>query len=636
MFEKKEVRKRILTFTVLLLLSIAPKAQVSATFDFTDIASIRDSSLLTNCLVLPDTNMQISPVQALKGNWKPLSSYNIKTYAPAKWVRTRVYLLLPVENADSLSKDMFFFPGISFRSIKTFKAEPNGNLIQLADRSQEDGYQPFTILAHDKQVLLFQLQFTKTAYNYLSPQVISGDYIKKYQKIHYHKNEAYLMAGYLISGILLMMCFFSLANFLLSYRSEFLLNGCYAFCMFLLFATTTYFARKTGLVASFFTSYGSFFLLVAGSVFYIAFTRKFLDTAVNFPTLDKLFRIEEYAFVLVLAIFSYLNFFTENLRLQALIENFLKITALLVGIVYIITAIIRRNRLVNYLAAGNVMLILFSLISFYFLLFPLHNKGIFSYAILYYELGVVSEIIFFMLGLTYKNRIEIIEKIKEQEALKLEAERQSYETKLAVLNAQQQERNRISADMHDDLGAGITAIRLYSELAKSKLTEESSVAEIERISSSANELLNNMNAIIWTMSSSNDSLADMVSYIRSYSQEYFENTPVECRITIPDNLPDIIVSGQIRRNVFLVIKEALNNVLKHSKATEVSLTLHADDSAISLHIQDNGTGIDLENVRRFGNGLKNMKRRMNEMDIDFSIENSNGTLVVLHYSFVTT
>ena len=70
--------------------------------------------------------------------------------------------------------------------------------------------------------------------------------------------------------------------------------------------------------------------------------------------------------------------------------------------------------------------------------------------------------------------------------------------------------------MHDDLGAGVTAIRLFSELAKRRLGNET-IPEIEKISSSANELLNNMNAIIWTMSSSNDSFGNMVAYIRSYA-----------------------------------------------------------------------------------------------------------------------
>src|SRR5437868_14579805 len=82
-----------------------------------------------------------------------------------------------------------------------------------------------------------------------------------------------------------------------------------------------------------------------------------------------------------------------------------------------------------------------------------------------------------------------------------------------------------------------------------------------------------MNAIIWSMSSSNDSLGNLTAYIRSYALEYFEGTGVDCRITIPEDLPNIEVIGEIRRNVFLVVKEALNNILKHAKATKVTLSL---------------------------------------------------------------
>lgn len=237
---------------------------------------------------------------------------------------------------------------------------------------------------------------------------------------------------------------------------------------------------------------------------------------------------------------------------------------------------------------------------------------------------------FFLIGLTYKNRVTLIDRIKEQEALKMAAEKQIFETKLAVINAQQKERNRISADMHDDLGSGITAIRLYSELAKSRIGNKP-VPEIEKISASANELLNNMNAIIWTMNSSNDTLENMVAYIRSYSQEYFENTGITCHFNIEEGFPDIAVSGQMRRNIFLVIKESLNNVLKHSKATTVHIRFFKTNDGLSLLIQDNGVGIDFDNLRRFGNGLSNMKKRMEEMNIDFSIKNNNGTLITLFY-----
>ena len=301
---------------------------------------------------------------------------------------------------------------------------------------------------------------------------------------------------------------------------------------------------------------------------------------------------------------------------------------LAIGIMYILVGIKQKNRLFNYLVIGNAILILFSIISFLLIILSVRRSGIFTSALLYYEVGIVGELIFFLLGLTYKNRKELIERIKEQEALKLAAEKQIFETKIAILNAQQEERNRISTDMHDDLGAGVTAIRLFSELAKRRLGKET-IPEIEKISSSANELLNNMNAIIWTMNSSNDSFGNMVAYIRNYAIEYFENTGINCTVNIAADLPDIAVNGAIRRNVFLVVKEALNNVLKHSKATEVILVLKKEHTVISLLIQDNGTGIDFENLRRFGNGLKNMKARMNKSGIDFFIENKNGTLVTL-------
>ena len=313
----------------------------------------------------------------------------------------------------------------------------------------------------------------------------------------------------------------------------------------------------------------------------------------------------------------------------------MKFLILALGIAFIYLALKQRNRLLNYIAAGNAMLVFFSAISLGLLWFGVKPVHIYLSSIFYYNTGIVFELSFFLLGLTYKNRSELIKGIKEQEALKLDAEKQAYETQIAVIKAQQEERNRISADMHDDLGAGMTTISLYSELAKTKLANNP-IPEIEKISSAANELLNKMNAIIWSMSSSNDSLGNMIAYIRIYALEYFEDTNINCKISIPENLPNIEVIGAIRRNVFLVVKEALNNILKHAKATEVEITLTRVEDGLELYIQDNGTGINLDNIRQFGNGLKNMKKRMKDIDIDFNIENKNGTLITLHRKINTT
>ena len=202
-----------------------------------------------------------------------------------------------------------------------------------------------------------------------------------------------------------------------------------------------------------------------------------------------------------------------------------------------------------------------------------------------------------------------------------------YEKELAVYKAQQEERQRISADMHDELGAGMTAIRLMSEIARNKM-KESTPVEIERISDSADEVLNKMNAIIWSMNSGNDTLDNLVSYIRSYAIEYFESTQVNCRVKTPDYIEPIEITGDKRRNIFLCVKETLNNALKHAGATEITIDFHINKKLV-IQIHDNGKGIDMDNLKQFGNGLKNIARRMENIGGSYEIYNENGTLTKL-------
>ncbi|MDN3658814.1 7TM diverse intracellular signaling domain-containing protein [Ferruginibacter paludis] len=597
----------------------------------TEVSSFKDAcSIKDKCDILIDSDNTAHSGNILQRQWKSMADFKGLKLIPATWINGTVYVKFTLQNSSALNDTVYLYPGNSFRSIKLSKISPAGNFVTLKDESEEDGFQPIFLSPLEKTTYLAELHFSKRKFNSLALQIIQKSYLTKYQKILYTSSYNEMVIGYLLSGLLLMMIFFNGANFSVNGKKEFLYNCFYAICMFILIYFNTYTERRSGVFSSFFMGYLGFAVLVIGTVFYIAFTRKFLNTSVNYPLLNKIFYYEERVLLVLLAIYSYTYFFSGNFRLTSLLENGTKMICLGIGILYVIIGIKQKNRLINYLAIGNAILIFFSIISFLLIIFPVRPAiSIFTSALLYYELGIVCELIFFLLGLTYKNRIELIEKIKEQEALKLEAEKQIFESKLAILNAQQDERNRISTDMHDDLGAGVTAIRLFSELAKSRLGKNT-IPEIEKISFSANELLNNMNTIIWTMNSSNDSFGNMVAYIRSYALEYFENTGINCSVNIDTNLPEFVVNGEIRRNVFLVVKEALNNILKHAKATEVWLTLKRETDGISFYIQDNGVGIDFENLRRFGNGLKNMKQRMTKSGINFSIENKNGTLVTLY------
>jgi signal transduction histidine kinase len=622
--------KRLIWLAAFLMLYAVAQSQTGVDSNVVDVAQVNDSALvLKKTLLFIDSNKIASPENLLQQHFISLYSFPKRKSIPPAIVPKKTYLQYHLTNSGSNAKTFYIFPGQLFTEIQAYRQKADGSLLLLEQKDSPEGYTKITMEAGESSTYIQQLTFCKNPKNYLLPQIINQDYLDNYEKISYNDEIVLRINGFVLSGVLLMMIMFMAANFWLSRKKEFLYNCMYSVCMFGLIFLYPLLLRTPGGFFTFFIGYFDFFLMVTGTIFYIAFTRKFLNTKKEYPLLEKIFRLEEMALFFVLLAFSYLHFFTDMFWLENGLENCMKVITLALGIVYIVIALKQHNRLMNYIAAGNAVLILFGCISLSMIWYKGKKYNIFTSAYFYYSVGIVFEIIFFILGLTYKNRKELIATTQEGEAMKLEAEKKEFEAKLAVIKAQQEERNRISADMHDDLGSGMTAIRLYSELAKKKINV-AEVPEVDKISSFANELLNKMNAIIWTMSSSNDSLGNLIAYIRSYTLEYFENTGIDCRFTIPEQIPQVEVTGEKRRNIFLTVKETLNNILKHSGAAKVHIEFRIEENGLVLMIHDNGKGIDLDNVREFGNGLKNMKKRMESSGCSFNIENNGGTMVTLN------
>jgi signal transduction histidine kinase/ligand-binding sensor domain-containing protein len=200
--------------------------------------------------------------------------------------------------------------------------------------------------------------------------------------------------------------------------------------------------------------------------------------------------------------------------------------------------------------------------------------------------------------------------------------------KLEKEQAVDQERARISSDMHDDLGSGLSTIRLLSEIAKRKIQDPSQTREIERISEAAGELVDKMSEIIWAMNSSNDSLENLIAYMRSFAADFLEHAHITHQFYIPESIPNIKLSGGTRRNIYLAVKETLHNVVKHAQATEVVIQIEMHKN-MTIMIKDNGKGFDQEKVRLFGNGLKNIQKRMQAVGGHADISSDNGTRVFL-------
>ncbi len=202
----------------------------------------------------------------------------------------------------------------------------------------------------------------------------------------------------------------------------------------------------------------------------------------------------------------------------------------------------------------------------------------------------------------------------------------------ALLEKQQaveKERSRIASDMHDDLGAGLTKIKFITENISEKIQSgESVLPELQNLKSSSSELIESMGEIIWAMSEKNNLLSDTLYYLRSYAVNYCEENYLACHFELPEKFNNIIVSGNIRRNIFLLLKECLHNIVKHAAAKTVNIKISLSQN-LELNIKDNGKGFSETRNTAKGNGLINMRKRVNELDGSISFENRNGTTVII-------
>jgi signal transduction histidine kinase len=551
---------------------------------------------------------------------------------PTGLVGLPFYCRFILRNDADTSRSFYFFPGYYFKHIALFKdsAHTIVRLPEILPSDGELGCRMFTAPPHSITSFFFKGNLIKANTNWMDPTIIEPGFLSPYFKILRFKTVQLGVITFVFCGILLMMIIYSLTNFSQNWKMEYLFYALYGICMMTLFFIKALFYREDQPFYFFFEEYFDYIIQVSGYYFYISFTRRLINTARNYPAMDKAFRTAQLILVILLAVYSLVYFCGGPYPLMNALENGGKCFLMGLLLFYIIVGFAQRNHLMNYLLAGNLVLLLLSLASQFIILFWArlnYANSLFNQALLYYELGVVIELVFFLAALAYKNKNELIEKVKIEQAMKLNQEKKEFETKLAIIQAQQDERSRISADMHDELGSGVTAIRLMSELAKRRLADQS-IPEIEKISMSANELMNKMNTIIWSMNATNDTLANLIAYMRAFTIEYFENSSIECTVDVPDFIPDIELSGEKRRNVFLVVKEALNNALKHSKTTRLVLRVLIEEE-LRIEVHDFGQGIQTEKMRQFSNGLTNMQRRMESIGGTIWIKKENGTVVGL-------
>jgi signal transduction histidine kinase/ligand-binding sensor domain-containing protein len=195
----------------------------------------------------------------------------------------------------------------------------------------------------------------------------------------------------------------------------------------------------------------------------------------------------------------------------------------------------------------------------------------------------------------------------------------------------EQERVRIAMDLHDDIGGNLTALTLMTSLLKEKEVDPSRKLLFEKIGEASDKMVQDMNEIVWALNITNDSLISLMSYVRQYVSSRLSASGINLEISEPSNYPDMFVSGRTRRNIFMIVKEIINNAIKYAGTNKVDIKIVLDDK-LRIVISDNGSGMPekftTQTINGGGNGVNNIRKRADMLGASIMFKNEKGLTVV--------
>jgi signal transduction histidine kinase len=201
---------------------------------------------------------------------------------------------------------------------------------------------------------------------------------------------------------------------------------------------------------------------------------------------------------------------------------------------------------------------------------------------------------------------------------------------LKIRHARENERSRIARDLHDDLGASLTEISILSALAAEGGDEKAMRPALDQLSHKAKAVVGTLDEIVWAVNPREDTLRSLVDYLAAFAREFLETAGIALRTDIPRIVPETALDASVRHGVFLAAREALNNLVKHSRATQARLAVLLEHPGLVIRIEDNGRGFSQEWEAK-GHGVANLRDRMRAAggDCDLSSVPGEGVTVVL-------
>ena len=365
---------------------------------------------------------------------------------------------------------------------------------------------------------------------------------------------------------------------------------------------------------------------------YYRFARYFMDIPHKYPVFNE--KVKQIEYFILVGVF--LEVCALALNGKSFIEEMCFVAISVITLVYTSYILyqyfnLKRSTL-NYFALSGATLIAFgsfaSLIAFNLINFHIINVNFIPSVPS--QVASLFELIIFSTGLGYKTFLMEREKVIAERALVNELRENG-----KLQNNIQQLRNEIASDLHDDVGATLGSINVYADVSERMIEEgnkEEAKGYLHRIVELSKETLHDMRNMIWALNSEHDSLSELVQRMKDYAAPLLTAKNISFSFEIDEAVPEKKMEVLEKRNLFLIFKESIYNILKYADCKNVTVEIYSIETGWMFVVTDDGSGFDLK-ARRDGNGLNNLQRRAQEMNAELLIKSgrNEGTVVSLTF-----
>lgn len=418
---------------------------------------------------------------------------------------------------------------------------------------------------------------------------------------------------------------FFLVIYFITYKKDILFYSLFllaAAAYFFINASYTFFAVPEEIVwQSRWYDYINTPVIILVNLFYVLFLKAFFSDLTSNASVLKMFRFLLWLIPVFFALFVFLTFLGSD-------RQFIYYTIKLIIIVpaTIVAYIILKQKLPYYrlIATGLICTIAGTALSVW--MDYLYSEGIgrsifaTTYPFFFIKLGILGDMIFYLVAI-----------LKKWHAQEKQLAVEKLQSQLMV----EKLRNKISRELHDDIGANLSGISMYSHIVNNLIRSgdyEQAVQSVNIIQKSAGEMTQNLNELVWTIKPEQDSFQKVFEKLEEYARSMGNVKQMTVNANLHENRIFEKLPGEVQRNIYLICKEAINNAVKYSGATLLQLSAGYQFNVVEFLIKDNGKGFNAETVKR-GNGLNNMQKRAEEIEAALIVESSEkkGTAIQVIY-----